>query len=87
MDIDIIKFAHLIARLAYEDAFRDAFSADPRKVLEQMGIPLDAMSLPKPGESFKLASKEVLQKEYKDRLSSIAQSNSTPGYALIEHKV
>lgn len=87
MDIDIIKFAHLIAKLAYDDDFRASFSADPRKVLEEMGIALDAFSLPAPGEPFTLASKEILQKEYEDRLAGMISPSSGPHYALIDHKI
>ena len=79
--MDIAKYAHLLAKLAYEDDFRQRFSADPVKALADVGIvdPKDP-NLSKP---VVLASKETLQKEYEERLIKIAIQATMPMAGLL----
>ncbi|HEX3480307.1 MAG TPA: hypothetical protein VHT91_35055 [Kofleriaceae bacterium] len=76
----IFKYAHLIARLAYEDEFRETFTKDPNKVLEEMGI--GSVNFP-PGKACKLPSKELLQQQYQDRLSTLSLSVHEPSWAVL----
>lgn len=72
--IDIVKYADLLARLAYDDDFRARFEADPRAVLKtEMGIDLDPGATP-----IKLPPKEVLQTEYRKRLSAVTSGPDWP---------
>ena len=83
--MDIVKYAHLIARLAYEDDFRQRFIADPKATLTEIGIvDLEDKDCPPPELlASRLASKETLQKEYEDRLLRIAIQRNTPAYSLL----
>jgi hypothetical protein len=77
--MDIAKYAHLLAKLAYEDDFRARFTADPQGVLAAMGIE-DAKYLP---DEVVLPAKEILQKEYEERLIRIAIRPSMPMAGLL----
>ncbi|HWN66766.1 MAG TPA: hypothetical protein VNM90_03950 [Haliangium sp.] len=77
--MDITKYANLLAKLAYEDDFRQRFTADPRGTLAAMGI-VDPKDLP---DQVVLAPKEILQKEYEDRLLRIAVRPSMPMAGLL----
>lgn len=77
---DIIKYAHLIARLAYEDTFRETFKENPKKVLEEMGIGgVDDF----PEGVCKLPSKEDLQKEYQNRLRVLLIGVHNPSWTVL----
>ena len=77
--MDIAKYATLLAKLAYEDDFRHSFTADPRGTLAAMGI-ADAEHLP---DEVVLPAKEILQKEYEDRLVRIAIRPTMPMAGLL----
>jgi hypothetical protein len=77
--MDIAKYANLLAKLAYEDDFRQRFTADPRGTLVAMGIN-DPEHLP---DKVVLPPKETLQKEYEDRLLRIAIRPSMPMAGLL----
>lgn len=77
--MDIAKYATLLAKLAYEDDFRDRFTADPQGTLAAMGI-VDAKHLP---DQVVLPAKEILQKEYEDRLIRIAIRPTMPMTGLL----
>lgn len=83
--IDIIKYAHLVAKLAYDDKFRDDFSKAPEQVLKNMGIDTSNFSkddYPLPIGRCPLADKAILQREYEDRLSAIFQKQTPSCFIL-----
>jgi len=79
--MDIIKFAHLLARLAYEDDFRQRFVTAPAQALADMGIDPETARLPAP--PFELPSKERLQKEHELLLQRFAKETTQPMHVLI----
>jgi hypothetical protein len=76
---DIVKYAHLIAKLAYDDDFRETFKENPREVLQGMGF----VGVEKFPEKCVLLSKERLQEEYQNRLHTIAFGKHEPGWSVL----